>query len=433
MGWVDGLGLAIWFVVAEALAVYGAALEIALETHSRSTLLEQAEDESAVVAEMRHYGAHRLDARLLRFIGNALLVACIAWFAFRDGIGAEAGRIPWTRVAGIVGVTFGITFLVNEIVLGWLARREPERFLLSRMKTLRVLRAVLAPIRWPLVTLVHLLFRVDLDGAVQTARQDVLDSVEEGEREGSLTPSEADMIESIIDLGASTVRSVMTPRGEMVMFQQDVSIDEAIRRIGEDGVSRVPVYGSDKDDVLGVLYARDILGHWRDPRAREDDEATSLKVRSVMRPAPFFVPESKGVGDLLAEMRQGQVHMAIVVDEYGGTSGLVTIEDLLEEIVGEIRDEYDDDEVEEEAALARATSDPEGPMDVEGRTAISEVNRALDIELPMDEDFETMGGLVFHQLGNVPDVGTSLEVDGVKLVVLDADDRTVKRVRVSRR
>ena len=240
------------------------------------------------------------------------------------------------------------------------------------------------------------------------------------------------MIESIMDFGESTVRDVMTSRADMVMLPVGATVDEGIHEITENGVSRVPVFEKDRDHVVGVLYARDLLSHWRDPRARaREDEEGALLVASVMRDKPFFVPETKGIGDLLTEMRARRIHLAVVVDEFGGTSGLVTIEDLLEEIVGEIRDEYDDDEVDEPPI--KPTAPPVEPVDIEGRTPIEEVNRMLDVALPVEEDFETIGGLVFHQLGSVPEAGNQLEIEGVAVTILEADERTVQRVRVQRR
>jgi CBS domain containing-hemolysin-like protein len=425
--------LATWILVAEAAALIGASLEVALERHSRAGVLDAAgtdERRAQAEAELRHYGAHLFDARLLRFLGNALLVAGVAYLAFRDSLGSVEG-IPWSRLGLVLAITFGLAFLLNEIVVRQVGRRDPDRVVLGSLPILRALRYAFAPVRWPIVQLVRLIFRVDLDGAAASARQEVLESVEEGEREGSLTRSEAHMIESIMDFGESTVKDVMTTRADMVMLPVSATADEGIQHITEHGVSRVPVYEKDRDHVVGVLYARDLLSHWRDPRARarEGDE-DALLVSSVMRDKPFFVPETKAIGDLLAEMRARRIHLAVVVDEYGGTAGLVTIEDLLEEIVGEIRDEYDEDEVDEPPTpMGRPTLEP---MDLEGRTPIEEINRLLAVTLPVEEDFETIGGLVFHQLGSVPEAGNQLEIEGVAVTVLEADERTVQLVRVQR-
>ncbi len=425
--------LATWILIAEAAALLGASLEVALERHSRAGVLDAAGTDARRVraeAELNFYGAHLFDARLLRFLGNALLVAGVAYLAFHDSLGS-LGDIPWGRLGLVLAITFGLAFVLNEIVVRQVGRRDPDRVVLASLPSLRVVRYLFMPVRWPIVMLVRLVFRVDLEGAATSARQEVLESVEEGEREGSLTRTEADMIESIMDFGESTVREVMTTRADMVMLAVSATADEGIQQITENGVSRVPVYEKDRDHVVGVLYARDLLSHWRDPRARAQEDAEGvLLASSVMRDKPFFVPETKGIGDLLTEMRARRIHLAIVVDEFGGTAGLVTIEDLLEEIVGEIRDEYDEDEVDEPPAPTGAPTLE--PMDIEGRTPIEEVNRLLAVALPVEEDFETIGGLVFHQFGNVPEAGNQLEIAGVAVTVLEADERTVQLVRVQR-
>ena len=426
--------LGAWILVAEAAALLGASLEVALERHSRMGVLEAAgteERRARAEFELNHYGAHLFDARLLRFLGNALLVAGVAYLAFHDSLGSLAD-IPWGRLGVVLVITFGLAFVLNEIVVRQVGRRDADRVVLASLPMLRVMRYAFAPVRWPIVMFVRLVFRVDLGGEASSARQEVLESVEEGEREGSLTRSEADMIESIMDFGDSTVKDVMTSRADMVMLPMGATVDQGIHEITENGVSRVPVFEKDRDHVVGVLYARDLLSHWRDPRARaREDEEGVLLVASVMRDKPFFVPETKGIGDLLTEMRARRIHLAVVVDEFGGTSGLVTIEDLLEEIVGEIRDEYDDDEVDEPPT--KPAKPPVEPVDIEGRTPIEEVNRMLAVTLPVEEDFETIGGLVFHQLGSVPEAGNQLEIEGVAVTVLEADERTVQRVRVQRR
>ena len=239
--------------------------------------------------------------------------------------------------------------------------------------------------------------------------------MEEGEREGSLTASEADMIESIIDLNQATAEDVCTPRGEIAMVQQSARLDEAATFMIEHGHRRVPVYGKDRDDVVGVIYAFDLLQHiGRGGQGRE--------VGEVMR-SPFFVPEGKPLNDLLAEMRGRRVSLAVVLNEFGGTAGVITMEDVLEEIVGDIEDEHD-------PVAPPPVTVREGALYVDGKASIEEVNEALSIALPVHDDFETVGGLVFHRLGQVPRVGDRLTVKGVSLTVTEADERTVQRLRV---
>ena len=213
------------------------------------------------------------------------------------------------------------------------------------------------------------------------------DVIEEGER---------DMIHSVFELGDTLVREVMVPRTDIVFIERGKSAKQALNLALRSGFSRVPVVGENADDVVGVAYLKDMV------RRQGED----LRVEDVMR-APYFVPDSKPVDELLREMQAGQIHMAIVVDEYGGTAGLVTIEDILEEIVGEIADEYD-----REAPLVETLDD--GRVRVTSRLPVDEVNEMFDVDLPTD-DVDTIGGLLAAELGRVPIPGACATLQGLKL------------------
>jgi magnesium and cobalt transporter len=298
-----------------------------------------------------------------------------------------------------------------------LARHRPNRFLVGSFPALAVLRRLTTPLRLPAKLVAWLLFRVRLEEGGPGAREEIRIAVEEGERDGSFTHAEAGTLSAVLDLPEKPVGDVLTSRGEMTMLRADAPLKEAVQLAQRTGYSRFPVYGRDRDEVLGYVTVRDLLAHW-------GRDGESVRVRDILR-RPFFVPESKNVRDLLEEMRQRRAHLAVVLNEFGGTAGLVTIEDLLEAIVGDIGDEYD-------APVLEAP--PEGPragvLDVDGRTPIEEVNRALRVELPVEEDFETVGGLVLHRLGKVPRAGDQLTFENVALTVTEADERTVRRLKV---
>ena len=417
-----------FLVVAEILAVFGSAAEVALEHHSRSRVLTLADAKGkreSAERRLAHLPTLDLTSRLVRFLGHALLVTGIAYLAFRGHLpSTEGADIPWATFGVLLLVLFGLTFLVNGVLVRLIVARRPNKALLAALPYLDVLRHVTWPLRMPLVLLVRLLFRVDLDAPAPSPREEILETVEEGEREGSFTPEEADMIESIIEMETSLVKDVLTPRADVVMIQADATLDEAVRLAHDEGYSRVPVYGRDRDDVIGVLYAHDLLAHWRPADASQD--GTQPSVRDLMR-TPFFVPENKSLNDLMREMRARKVHMAVVLDEFNGTEGLVTIEDLLEEIVGEIEDEYD------EEADATAPSEEEkaaGIYRCDGRTSLEEINQHYEVELPIEEDFETLGGLVFHQLGKVPEPGDKIELGNVIITVVEADERSARSLLV---
>ncbi len=423
------IGLAVYLIAAEMLAAFGSASEVALERHSRSRVMDMAKRREVTAwaeARLKRVPSYVVTARLARFLGHALLVVGIAWLVFRGHFTSghtETGELPWGALGIVMAVVFCVTFLLNDVVIRLAVARRPNRSLLACFRTLEVLRVLFTPLRMPLVWFCKLLFRVNLDAAAPSAREELLETVEEGEREGSVTPEEADMIESIIGMDDSLVKDVLIPRPDIVMIASDKTLIEALAVVKEEGYSRLPVYGKDRDDVIGVLYTHDLL-HALHPAEPPTEDPGKASVTTLMR-KPFFVPENKPISDLLREMRARKVHLAIVLDEFNGTEGLVTIEDLLEEIVGEIEDEYDEPDAEgtpEQLA--------QGTLKVDGRTPIEEVNDRLAVALPVEDDFETMSGLVFHHLGRIPAVGDQIDLDGVVLTVLDADERTVQSLKV---
>jgi CBS domain containing-hemolysin-like protein len=242
----------------------------------------------------------------------------------------------------------------------------------------------------------------------------MLRMIELEENEGTIEDDERKMIRGVFGLEETTVREIMTPRTDIAAVDTESTPDEAVRLITERGFSRIPLYEKNADTIVGIVYAKDLIRYLA-------DGTMPSKLRDVARPA-FFVPESKRVDDLLTDMRRQRVHMAIVVDEYGGTAGLVTIEDLLEEIVGEIEDEYD--RVEEQVVIV---SDTEAVLD--GRVGIDELNDIFHTDVDA-EDFDTVGGCVFHLLGRMPVPGDEAETDGLNLHVLSVDGHRVRRVRV---
>jgi len=217
----------------------------------------------------------------------------------------------------------------------------------------------------------------------------------------------------------------MTPRTDVVGIEKHSTLEQIRDIILSEGYSRYPVYDDSLDNIVGVLYVKDLLPL---VGANGVDVESEFKLREVVRPA-LFVPETKTLRDLLAEMQQRKVHMALCLDEYGGTAGLVTIEDILEEIVGEIQDEY---ELEEKAEPDIVRVD-ETTAEADGRAYIDDVNDALEIELPEDEDYDTIGGFVFAQLGHVPEVGESFDYEHLQITVLDAEKTKVNRVKIEQR
>jgi CBS domain containing-hemolysin-like protein len=241
--------------------------------------------------------------------------------------------------------------------------------------------------------------------------------VTEGHREGFLEEEARDMIESVIELGDVSVAEIMTPRTYMISLHEDMPWDEVVRFVIESGHTRTPVYGRSRDEIIGILHAKDVLAELARPAAER------RPLEKILR-KPFFVPETKKVDELLPEFQKSRNHIAIVLDEYGSVSGLVTIEDVIEEIVGEIADEYDEALVDG----IKCTSDT--GCETLGRVHIEEINRRLGISLPEDKDFDTVGGFLFHELGRIPDVGEEVTYGDVRFRILDAGRRRIDRVAI---
>jgi magnesium and cobalt transporter len=241
------------------------------------------------------------------------------------------------------------------------------------------------------------------------SREDLLDELREAQAAGLLTADSLAMIEGAIAVTDLQVGDVMVPRGQMVSIPVDATSEEVLATVIESGHSRFPVEGEDRDEILGILLAKDLL--------RGFAEGQLPELRAVLRPA-VLIPESKRLNVLLKEFRQSRNHMAIVVDEFGGVAGLVTIEDLLEQIVGDIDDEHD--EAPEEDAHVEQTG--AGRFEVEALMPISEFNERFGAELP-DDDYDTIGGLFISALGHLPEVGEELELGGLHLRVLESDGR----------
>ncbi|MDD2367208.1 MAG: hemolysin family protein [Desulfuromonadaceae bacterium] len=253
-----------------------------------------------------------------------------------------------------------------------------------------------------------------ISGRKRTTEQDINDFIEASEEEGLVNEDESEMLRSIFSLGTTIVREVMIPRTEMACITVDATVRELLDTIITCGHSRIPVYEGSIDNIVGLLYAKDLLKQWG--TAEE-----CLSVRSIMRP-PYFIPESKNLEQLLQDFKRKRIHLAIVIDEYGGTSGLITIEDLLEQIVGDIQDEYDREE-----SLLTVNSD--GSVTADGRLPVEELEEHFDIQIERDK-FDSVGGLIFHLTGKIPTTGDTIEGAGLSLKIIDADLRRVKKVTI---
>ncbi|MBK6314860.1 MAG: HlyC/CorC family transporter [Blastocatellia bacterium] len=332
--------------------------------------------------------------------------------------------IPHSIATGF-GAAFAAVVLCRMILPRLIAQNAPERVLLRLLPVFKPYYVVASIVVAPFSKIILSLRRPepeassdDSDFDDDQTMSDIQALIDVGEEEGILEEAEGQMIQSIIELSDTRVSEVMTPRPQIVAISHTASILEARDMMVAAKHSRLPVYDEHLDNIEGVIYVRDMLSAWSDGRE-------SSPVTEIMRPA-YFVPSVKAVADLLEEMRKSAVQIAIVIDEYGALCGVITIEDLLEEIVGEIEDEdvVADDDVDSQV-------DESGATVVKGSTEIRKLEVLFDRELETD-DFTTVAGLVIKELGHLPSIGERMEYRGLEFEVLESDGRRISLVRARR-
>jgi putative hemolysin len=424
------LGIIVILTIFEAFFVMA---EIALVSVRRSRI-EQ-------LVEEGHTGARRV-RRLLDEPGRFLAVSqlgltVIGFFASAyaavslsdqlsglfQGAGVSKDNADTLALVIVTVILALFTILFAELVPKTLALANAERVAIALARPVDVLARVLAPVILFLTgatTAIAKLFGVSVTPEQSISAEELRLIVERGGEQGVLEAEEEQMINAVIELGDRRLHEVMTPRIAIVALPSTGGFEEAIDVFVEQGHSRIPIYETSVDDIVGILYAKDLL-----PFLKSGGERPAL--RSLLR-TPVFVPESMTIDDLLHEFQRRKVHIAIVLDEYGGTAGLLTIEDLLEEIVGEIQDEYD----VEEPLLVRLSDDE---ARVDGRAAVDDLLELFDLAnltLEDEDEYDTVGGLVYHRVGGVPSPGDEVNVDGLRLTVESTDGRRVGKVLVVR-
>ncbi len=417
----DRLSPELWQYI--AVLTFGLAFLAALAAYSLRNYLR-----SRLAQLCRHHDNENRFGAVLKNDVQALqaceLVQLISLLVL--GVAFAGGLLPQQSSAGTVASVLTAFVLTGVVVLialpSALSRVLGESLLYHAWPVLAVATRMLQPLlslsRW-IDTFCHRLAgRQDPDTEDSASITDELQSVlDEGEREGQLESRAGRMIERIMELQEEDVSAVMTPRTEMVCIQRDVPIDEARKALLDAGHSRVPVVGESADDVIGILYAKDLLQHL----ATGNNSDVSL---AEIAREPFYIPETTAVDHLLERMKRERFHLAIVLDEYGGVAGLITMEDILEEIVGEIADEHDPTEAVSVRRIDALTAE------VDARVHLDDLNEEFGLELPEDNDFDTIGGFVFSELGHIPKPGETLTWQQLRLTVLDADKRKINQLRL---
>jgi putative hemolysin len=410
-----------------------AATEIALVTLRRSRIQQLIDEGNRAALRVQRLKSNpgrflaviQVGINFLGFLASAFaavsLVDGAADFFRQFGALSRAAEGIALVVVTIVLTLFTIVF--GELVPKQIGLAHAERVAFATARLMEFLGAVFGPLvtALTLVTrLVSRLFRADVPADERISSEELRLIIEQGGEQGILEAEEEQMIHAVIELGEQRVHEVMVPRIATVTLSADATINDAIDTIVAEGHSRIPVYEGSIDEIIGIVYAKDLLPYVK----AGAPEPPAL--RSLLRP-PVFVPESMTVDDLLHELQRRKVHIAIVLDEYGGTAGLVTIEDLIEEIVGEIQDEYD----AEEPMIERLSEDE---ARVDGRAAVDDLTELFETPIPIeDEDeYDTVGGLIYHRIGGVPRPGDQVSLDGLTLTVEKTDGRRVSKVLVVR-
>jgi len=269
----------------------------------------------------------------------------------------------------------------------------------------------------------QMLYFEDIQEAEAQVRQEIIDIIQDAKVTSGFDAHEKKLIESVVSFRERIAREVMVPRVDLFSLPAETTIRDAANLLQAEGYSRTPVYKQSVDNIVGVLMYKDILTKYMEFEQKRDPKILETPIGDILKNV-LYTPETKKISNLLQEFRKQQVHLAIVVDEYGGTEGIVTIEDILEEIVGEIADEYDEKE-------ALFTELPDGGWRVDARMNILDVEEFLDIEIPQEGEYDTIGGYIFHRTGSIPSKGVVIHHDTFDLEILSSNDRSVDEVRIT--
>jgi len=323
---------------------------------------------------------------------------------------------------------FYLVFFVFSIMILIFAEMIPR--LIARVKVYEISKAAIIPLNTlriaikPIISLfIHIsrfvmkIFKIEVkDQMFEITEEEILTFVKAGTQSGAIEEGEEEMISSIIEFADMTVKEILTPRRDIFALDSESKLEDVWEEILEQEFTRMPIYTGTIDNIVGTVHIKDLL------RYANDKSSGNLLMKEFMKEA-YYVPITKSLVELLEEFKTKQLHMAIVIDEYGGTQGIVTIEDLLEEIVGEIRDEFD----KEEESIQKIR---EKIFDVKGDTLIEEINEKLDLDIPLSEEYDTISGYIQDKLGKVADVFDQIKEDNFVMKVLDTDNKRVERVRI---
>ncbi len=351
--------------------------------------------------------------------GNTIVNVSIAFLAAYLTSNV-ADEYEWSESTLILMEVLVVSFVIlvfGEILPKMIAIKNSKEFALRMYVPLKVMMFILSPIAQGFNTITNVVIKV-----FPFRREKIFDSEEEliilaelGEEEGTLQEEESDMIQSIFDFKEKTVGEIITPRVDIVSLKSDDSIDKAMDIIGERQFSKIPIYKDTIDNIKGILYAKDIIPYLMGSRP-------NVNLQTLAR-QPFFVPETKPIDDLMEEFKLRKTSIAIVVDEWGGTEGLVTLEDVVEEVMGEIRDPYDQEE-------SNVLKQSDGSFIVDGSITIYDLEEETDIEFPEDRDYDTLGGFILDILTDIPQTGEQVEFNNMVFTVQTVENNRIGKIKI---
>ncbi len=406
----DSPGLLLLVVALVVLAAALTTMEAALSAFSRARALELAHQQrpgAAALLRLLDDPAPRLNALLVLRLLSETSAVVLGTAMVLDLLGPD----EWTSILVAIGVMFLVLFVLIGVGPRTLGRQHSESVSLATAGVVVGLSRVVGPLSRLLILIGNALTPgKGFSAGPFSSEAELREMVDLAEASSLIESGESKMIHSVFELGDTSVREVMVPRTDVVFIERSKTLRQAMSLFLRSGFSRIPVVGEDLDDIIGFAYLKDVSKRVFDRQAAQ----TTEHVESMMRPV-FHVPDSKPVDDLLREMQAERRHIAVVVDEYGGTAGVVTIEDILEEIVGEITDEFDTEERPVEEL-------PDGSIRVSARVPVDDLEDVVGVAIE-DDDVDSVGGLLAKYLGKVPIPGSSVEVKGLRLMAEEAKGR----------
>ena len=351
--------------------------------------------------------------------GNTIVNVSIAFLAAYVTANV-ADEYEWSESTLILMEVLVVSFVIlvfGEILPKMIAIKNSKEFALRMYTPLKIMMFILSPITKGFNAITNIVIKI-----LPFRKEKIFDSEEEliilaelGEEEGTLQEEESDMIQSIFDFKEKTVGEIITPRVDIVSLKSDDSIDKAMDIIGERQFSKIPIYKDTIDNIKGILYAKDIIPYLMGSRP-------NVNLQTLAR-QPFFVPETKPIDDLMEEFKLRKTSIAIVVDEWGGTEGLVTLEDVVEEVMGEIRDPYDQEE-------SNVLKQSDGSFIVDGSITIYDLEEETDIEFPEDRDYDTLGGFILDILTDIPQTGEQVEFNNMVFTVQTVENNRIGKIKI---